>query len=114
MPGKVPPVPIQARIYGAILDPQVGRPDLTIFAVIGQYADETGVVGLDETGANVGDSRWLVARTGLHASVVSRSLTRLESLGYLQWQRAWDPARRAPLRGAPSAIKIILPTGGND
>jgi hypothetical protein len=112
MPGKVPPVSILHRAYGAILDPSVGRPDLTVFATISQYAAENGVVGVDENGVNAGDSRWLVARTGLHPSVVSRSLANLESRGYIQWQRAWDPVRRAPLRGAPSSITILLPDAG--
>jgi hypothetical protein len=108
--GKVAlPLPILRRVYDAARDTRLSAAAINTFAVLATYADENGIVGVDEHGRSM--SEWANISRQLDAgqSTVRKMLTKLEGYGYLQWDRAWSQERGTPIPGAVSKIRIILP-----
>jgi hypothetical protein len=107
MSGRLPPLAILHTVLAAARDTRLTGNDINIIATISCYADDSGFVGFDDLGRSMSDTKTLAQTLGAGVSSMTRSLSHLEKLGYIQWERAWSFEKRAPIQGAVSKIRII-------
>jgi hypothetical protein len=94
-------------VLAAARDPRLTRTDINTVATMASFADNDGIVGNDDHGRSMSDTRIIAEALGAGPSTVSRSLTHLEQLGYVEWNRAWSAEKRTPIAGASSRVRII-------
>jgi hypothetical protein len=94
-------------VLAAARDPRLTGNDINIIASMATYASSDGVVGADDRGRSMSDAKLLAQTLGAGVSSMTRSLSHLEKLGYIIWDRAWSFEKRAPIQGAVSKIRII-------
>jgi len=99
-------MPVQKRILESLFDRRItAATAYHVHAHLGTLADENGIIHPDADGKYPSNPITIAHALGASKDAVWKAFTRLESLGYIEWDRATGADARA---GVGGRVRIIL------
>jgi hypothetical protein len=98
---------IRNQLVSSLFDTRItSANDYHILAYMSPHADAVGNIVPDESGKLASDPDVITQDLGISKAAVFRAFGRLESLGYIEWERARGNERA---QGVTGRVRIVIP-----